>query len=674
MRFRDSIVGNFIIAVLMVLVVGQGVLWFWFMFFQKSHNVRMLQDKILSTGNHVADMSATAIKEGGFQGIEHLLQRVVAGKDILGIRVKNLDGGVLIEKGEFSRKKSSTLNPLFVPDVMVMEIPVRDGAREVGSVVISYSGDMVNDSMWLFLMVPPIGQLLVFVLMAIAIYVFFQKKLGKPLMLLNDKIELITAGNLTVEIPKMGIGELDVIAGGLKFLIAKLSSTVLKLNSTADNVAMAIKQLNLTFGNVIAGVQKESSAITSIADSFSKASGSQIEITRGTEKLSEFTSENVTSLLEMKATADEIVSSTGKLFEASENSYSIVAEMLQTAKTMNENSQSVLASVQDTSSAVEQITVSVKEVENNAKRSSELAENVRKCAADEGLTSVAGAVEGMNKISDKVKYSVDIVRRLGARSNDIEKMLTVIKEVTEQTNLLSLNAAILAAQAGEYGKGFSVVSDEIQALSDRTAASAKEISGIVKTIKAEINEAVVSIESGMHMVDEGGVLVNKAGESMGTIVEAAQGAARMTGMIERATEEQAKGLRQVSMSVEEIKAMAGQMAKSTDEQYKGSEFMLERGGDVKDVAEAVKKGTEEQAAGTRIISRNLELASERINEINQAAMDQRKFNEGITSHMDKIKESGESTLKDVETVSVSLGILQEEIDMLRKEMETFKVR
>ena len=100
--------------------------------------------------------------------------------------------------------------------------------------------------------------------------------------------------------------------------------------------------------------------------------------------------------------------------------------MLQTAKTMSDNAQSVLASVEDTSSAVEQITVSVKEVENNAKRSTELAENVRKCAAEDGLITVSEAVEGMERISDKVKYSVEIVRRLGARSNDIEKMMNMV--------------------------------------------------------------------------------------------------------------------------------------------------------------------------------------------------------------------------------------------------------
>jgi methyl-accepting chemotaxis protein len=118
------------------------------------------------------------------------------------------------------------------------------------------------------------------------------------------------------------------------------------------------------------------------------------------------------------------------------------------------------------------------------------------------MMSVVNAIEGMENISEEVKKSAEIIQRLGIRSVDIEKILSVIKDVTEQTNLLSLNAAILAAQAGEYGKSFSVVADEIRGLSERTSSSTREIGGIVKTIQQDIKDAVFTIDSAKEKVEE----------------------------------------------------------------------------------------------------------------------------------------------------------------------------
>jgi len=292
----------------------------------------------------------------------------------------------------------------------------------------------------------------------------------------------------------------------------------------------------------------------------------------------------------------------------------------------------------------------------------------------QGIDAVSDAINSMDTLVAEIKSSSEIVSRLSGRSADIEKILKVIKDVTVQTNLLSLNAAILAAQAGEYGKSFSVVADEIRGLSDRTAASTKEISSIIKTIQSEIADAVKAINSSMNRAGESHTLVYKSGEDMSRALEVSRTSAAMAEAIERATEEQAKGLKQIAIAVENIRKMMEHTAKATQEQQKGTAHPLESVSDVKDAADIVKRGAEEEAAGIKAVSMNLELADERIKQVGEATSSYQKVNDSTAAAMEQMRAIGMTTIKDVEEVSISLTTLFNEIELLKKEMSAFKVK
>lgn len=673
LKTKQTIASSFIVIVLIILVIGQGSLWIWFLFTQKSHNQRILDDKVKTAANLLTDVSAAAMMYRDYKSLGHYVEDVLKDEDVLSVKVMDNEKKILVENTNGMEQGKRRVNPFFVPWTNRLNLPITSDGQEIGSIEIIYSGSKVNEAMRSLLIVPPLMQLLVFLVVIRAIYYFFQRKIGKPMRIIQDRIESVTAGDLTVQIPETGEGEIGVIANGLKFLIERLSLNISGLNAAADNVAVAIGQLNVTFANVSSIIKRQSDSMDQIALSLRRANESQRQIGDSTVELSDASTENASILLQVKSTADEIVSNSNKLFQASDDSYSIVAEMAQTSKVMAEHAQSVLSSVEGTLASVEVIMGSVGEVEKGARDSSILAENVREITAEKGIITVSDAVEGMNKISENVKYSADVVRRLGARSKDVEKMLSVIREVTEQTNLLSLNAAILAQEAGEYGKGFSVVADEMRALSDRTAASTKETAGIVKTIQAEITNAVESIEAGTEMVQKGNALVYKVGEAMGSVLEAAQNSANMTTAIQKKTEQQARGLNQITVSMKTISKMASRMSGAMDEQLKGSGYMLERVGEVKEIAEITKKGTEEQAERTDIMTKNLELANVKMARINHAALNQQSVNDEIILAVEDIRNTSIGTLKDVEAVSLSLKALQEEMNMLKKEMEIFKV-
>ncbi len=473
--------------------------------------------------------------------------------------------------------------------------------------------------------------------------------------------------------PEMDENELGAIADGLRYLVQRFSATVRRMNSLASNVIETIVGISSSFENSMEMVKKQSISTDEIALTVKNSLDSQKKISENTEQLTGISSENVSALMEVKASEDEIVGHMGSLYGATEKSYFIVSEMVDIASQVNENVQQVLTSVENTSASVEEIIASVKEVESSARVSSRIADDVREKAAHHGVVKVEKAINGMDAITDKVTYSVDIVNRLGKRSDDVQRILSVMKEVTDQTNLLSINASILAEQAGEHGKGFSVVAQEMRELSEKTANYTKDIAGIISKIQGEISDVVDAITEGMTFVEEGSLMVYSVGETMSAILESAHESANMTKMIERSTESQVIALRHVEDSVVEVNSMSQEMNNVMDKLFRSTEFILLHMGDVKDVADITKQGIYEQAEGVKAITRNMEKNNELVADINEAVSHQSKLEEGVSSEVEEIRSAGVWILSDMERVSNSLSRLREDVDVLKREMGTFKV-
>jgi methyl-accepting chemotaxis protein len=673
MIFNRSITAKFLAALFVILLIGQSLGALIMVFSTRSALFDSLENRMKREASIAAGVSKGPLQSLDYAPIDAYLEEIMRDEDITAIHI--LDGG-----GKIVRESLKTLDndasagSLFYKKNLSFRAPVASAGARIGEVVIDYSTKSINRNLFDNMLTISLYQLIMLFAVGVIMMFLFNRNIKRPVFEINRTIERVTMGELSTEVPDLGDNEIGSIAKGIAFLAEKLSVTISRLNSTAVNVSLAIKQVDVTYKNVIAGTTRQTTAVKDIVKSIHNTTKAQSDINDSAERLASLSTENVSSLIELKATAEEIASNNQRLFKATEDSYAVVAQMTQNAKAISKNSGEALSAVEDTSASIEEIGASVREVEDHARESSKMAEKVKEVTSDIGMLSIVNAVEGMDKISAEVKKSSEIVQRLGTRSSDIEKVLSVIKDVTEQTNLLSLNAAILAAQAGEYGKSFSVVADEIRALSERTASSTREIGGIVKTIQQDIRDAVFSIDSANAKVDEGNGLVIKVGDALKEILTASEHSTEMTKAIERATEEQSLGLRQVSAAIEDIRKMMHSVAKSTSEQDNALSYLLEGVGEVKEVADLSKRGTEEQAIGTRGISKNLELANEGITRINEAVLHQKKLNDAIILAMDQINSSGVSTVKDMEEVSRSLNTLYEEIDVLKKEMEVFKIR
>jgi twitching motility protein PilJ len=229
--------------------------------------------------------------------------------------------------------------------------------------------------------------------------------------------------------------------------------------------------------------------------------------------------------------------------------------------------------ITNTSSAVEELTVSMKQVSNNAEASAEAARRALD-AAEQGNRSVRDTLEGMQRIRSSVQATAKKIKSLGDRSLEISEIINVINDITEQTNLLALNAAIEAARAGEAGRGFAVVADEVRKLAEHSRTATKDIAALIKAIQAETNEAVVVMEDGTREVEVGARLADQAGKALEAISAVVRQSAELVQEISLASKQQVRGTEGVANAMQIISGITRQTSQGARQTALSMERMV----------------------------------------------------------------------------------------------------
>ncbi|BAN36131.1 chemotaxis sensory transducer [Sulfuricella denitrificans skB26] len=245
-----------------------------------------------------------------------------------------------------------------------------------------------------------------------------------------------------------------------------------------------------------------------------------------------------------------VMQAAGKLSESSHH-------VAISSQSQSEATASMAAAVEEVTTSMDHVAESSQETDNIARKAGEL--------SAQGSEVVRGAAAEMSKIADSVKQSSQFIQELGEHSAQISTIVNVIKEIADQTNLLALNAAIEAARAGEQGRGFAVVADEVRKLAERTARSTEEITAMIGSIQSGTHHAVASMQEGSTRVTEGVAMANRAGDSMSQIRDGANQVISAVSDISSALREQSAASNQVAQNVEKIARMTEENSVAANE-------------------------------------------------------------------------------------------------------------
>jgi len=218
--------------------------------------------------------------------------------------------------------------------------------------------------------------------------------------------------------------------------------------------------------------------------------------------------------------------------------------------------------ITETTDAVSNMTRSILEVSTNASQASQVAQRSLQ-AATQGSQAVQNTIAGMNDIREQIQETSKRIKRLGESSQEIGEIVELISDITEQTNILALNAAIQAASAGEAGRGFTVVAEEVQRLAERSSEATKQIGAIVKTIQTDTHSAVAAMEKSTEGVVEGARLSDAAGKALTEIETVSNNLARLIQSISAATEAQTQVASTVTKNMQQIQEITSQTTEGT---------------------------------------------------------------------------------------------------------------
>ncbi|MCL2635678.1 MAG: methyl-accepting chemotaxis protein [Betaproteobacteria bacterium] len=264
-------------------------------------------------------------------------------------------------------------------------------------------------------------------------------------------------------------------------------------------------------------------------------------------------SENITGAIadSINYTIEELRVLVGRINDAANRVTAATEIARQTSAELLDAAERQSSEIQEAGQSALDMARSMSEVSGNATQSAHVARQSLQ-AAEKGTLAVQDSIKGMNEIRNQIQETSKRIKRLGESSQEIGEIVELISDITEQTNVLALNAAIQAASAGDAGRGFTVVAEEVQRLAERSAEATKQIAAIVKTIQTDTQDAVSAMEQSTQDVVEGAKLSDAAGQALAEIGEVSRNLADLIESISSSTQSQANSATNVARLMQDI--------------------------------------------------------------------------------------------------------------------------
>ncbi len=523
---------------------------------------------------------------------------------------------------------------------------------------------------------PPIGLRILFAVIGLinvaVLAVLASRKLTARVKELAAVMDKAAEGDLTIRGNDNSPDEVGMLNNNFNEMLNRLSAMMLQLRNASEELRSIGGSLGTVSGQGVTLAETQSHASKSTKDAAIKINHAVEEAHLAVERLSEAATANSDYIQQMTSSTSEINQLVEQLVSSVEEVGSSIARMASVQKEINSGVNRLKENSSKTSTLVLEMDHSVRQIEDNAQATAKISADVLR-DAEFGNVAVESTINGIEQIRHSSKTVQTAIENLSVHAASIGTILQVIDEVTEQTKLLALNASIIAAQAGEHGKGFGVVAHEIKELARRTTASTREIAEIVNGVKDETEKAVMAIRVSEEAVGEGELLSRKSGDALRKIVDGVKTATHQVKEIAHTTELHAQQSDNMRLAVSEVAAMVEQIVRASSDQTRDTEIINHAAGKMRELVSRVHSHAKSHnSAGSSVVGSS-DTIMRMISEICHSCAIQKEASKQIVEAAEETESTATGNLETTRVMEAAVSGLSGQIRALDREVAGFRI-
>ena len=482
----------------------------------------------------------------------------------------------------------------------------------------------------------------------------------------------VGGGDLTARMNVKTRDEFLDLATYLNNTLRQLGAIIERVDQSYESISHANVNIAQVYTDVQEGIDQQAGLASETMESVLSNKQMIDEVTEGIHILENSSNDSFSSVMEMGASIEEVSSMSDSLFNSVSESNTAIEELSNSIEQISKNLVSLSGAAEDTAGAMNEMSASIVQVRGNAESTAQDAVQMTQVAED-GAQASRNAREGMGAIKESSAQVSQTISLVSDRIEEIDEILRFITDITGKTNLLALNAAIIAAQAGAQGKGFGVVADEINELAQSTKAQTNRIADVIEGLREEVARASMAVEDSNLKVDEGVNLTEKVTSALEAIMDNTMQVSHRIEEIAQTTSEQASTSNRVLETTQNLTESVGNIKALSEQQSEAGEKLLQMSRMIQTTAEKVKTSTEEQTLTSQQINKDLTRITDTVRNISGSTEIQvvngakvLRMTEDLTGVIQRNRE----TIHGLQGV---IDELNQRLEALHRDLEIFKI-